>query len=134
MKKKKQKNKYTIYKIARIAAALAFILLSGWQIYSRYKNADNLEIVQTKNTEKLDARFLYIHDGDTAAFLVDGQEVLCRFLAVDCPELGEEGYEQANSYTKSVLSKAYKIQLEIDPNSEKYDKFERLLAWVSVDE
>lgn len=133
MKKKKKKRKYTNYRIAQIVAALAFIAISLWQIGYRYINRNKTDIIQAENTEKLDARFLYIHDGDTAVFSIDGKEVICRFLAIDCPEIDQEGYEKANEYTKRKLSNARKIQLEIDPHSQRYDKFERLLAWVWVD-
>ncbi|MBO4358951.1 MAG: thermonuclease family protein [Erysipelotrichaceae bacterium] len=131
---KKRNRKYTDYRIAQIVAALAFVAISLGQVAYRYYNRNKIEIVQAQNTEKLNARFLYIHDGDTAVFSVDGQEVICRFLAVDCPEIDQEGYEAANSFTKKKLSSAYKIVLEIDPHSERYDKFDRLLAWVWVDD
>ena len=75
-----------------------------------------------------------MHDGDTAVFFLDdGEQVICRFLAIDTPEVGEEGYDEAKHYTDNALEKASKIVLELDPNSERYDKFDRLLAWVWVD-
>ena len=54
-------------------------------------------------------------------------------MAVDTPEIGEEGYEEAKRFTDTTLEKASKIIIELDPNSERYDKFDRLLAWVWVD-
>ena len=130
----KKKKKYSNYRKAQIVAAIVFILISIWQINERYIKKPNYNIVQSKISEKYEAKFLYIHDGDTAVFLIDGKEVICRFLAVDCPEIEQEGYLQANNYTKNALASARKIIIELDPNSEKYDKFDRLLAWVWVDD
>ena len=85
-------------------------------------------------TEKYTTLYQYIHDGDTAVFFLEnGEKVICRFLAVDTPEIEEEGYEEAKRYTDRILSNARQIIIELDPFSEKYDKYDRLLAWVWVD-
>ena len=130
----KRQRRYTNYRIAQIVAAVAFVLLSLGQIAYRYYKKDDLLIVQSEKSEKHNAVFMFIHDGDTAEFVMDGQTMVVRLLAVDCPEFGEEGYEEACNYTKNRLSNARKITIEIDPYSEKYDKYERLLAWVWVDD
>ena len=132
MAKKKKKfriKRKTKRMIAIIIAALIIAgVLRGVIFKPEYK------ISPAPFTEKYNAVYQYIHDGDTAVFYIDtGEKVICRFLAVDTPEIGEEGYDEAKHFSDVTLEKASKIVLELDPVSEKYDKFERLLAWVWVD-
>ena len=88
----------------------------------------------TSYTEKYKVKYLYNMDGDTAVFLNENkEEITCRFIGVDAPEYGQEGYIQASKYTDMLLSSAIDITLELEPRSDKYDKFDRLLAWVWVD-
>ena len=60
-------------------------------------------------------------------------------LAIDTPETnhptkGKEPYgEEASNYTCYKLMKAKRIKLEYDDNSDKFDKYDRHLAWVFVD-
>ncbi len=78
-------------------------------------------------------------DGDTAAFIVGGKSYHVRMLAIDTPEVDENLRQldpwgkAASSYTKKVLSNASAIVLELDPDSDVFDKYGRLLAWVWVD-
>jgi micrococcal nuclease len=78
-------------------------------------------------------------DGDTAKFVTpDGIETV-RFLAIDTPETvhptkGVEPFgKEASAFTCNELNMASSITLEMDMNSDKYDKYKRLLAWVFVD-
>lgn len=78
-------------------------------------------------------------DGDTATFKTKDGSYKTRFLAVDTPETKhptkkEQPFgKEASNYTCNALKKAKKIELEYDENSDKYDKYDRLLAWVFVD-
>jgi micrococcal nuclease len=78
-------------------------------------------------------------DGDTAKFILDGKVISVRFLAIDTPEsvhpaIEEEEYgREASIYTCDELTNAHIITLEFDNNSDQYDKYNRLLAWVFVD-
>lgn len=60
-------------------------------------------------------------------------------LAIDTPESVhpskpvEYYVKEASEYTCNKVSNAKKIELEYDPNSDKLDKYNRLLAWVFVD-
>jgi endonuclease YncB( thermonuclease family) len=75
-------------------------------------------------------------DGDTAVFTVNGKAQTTRFLFIDTPEYTKtkERYgKEATEYTCSRLKKAKKITLELD-GKDKYDKYNRMLAWVWVDE
>lgn len=78
-------------------------------------------------------------DGDTFKVLLDDKEYTVRMLAIDTPESvhpskGVEYYgKEASDFTCDKVTKAKTIELEYDDNSDKLDKYERLLAWVFVD-
>ena len=129
-KKKKKLRKSQKYTIIFFAFMLAIFLIQ--QINIRYNQSP---ITMHPETEKYEVVFRYIHDGDTAVFMDKNtkEDIICRFLAVDSPEIDEEGYEEAKEYTKNCLSNARNIVLELDPYSDKYDKYQRLLAWVWID-
>lgn len=78
-------------------------------------------------------------DGDTATFKVGGLILSSRFLAIDTPEtshptIGKEPWgETAKKYTCDRLTDAEQIILELDPESDMFDHYDRLLAWIWVD-
>lgn len=78
-------------------------------------------------------------DGDTAKFIVNGKEKTVRFLAINTPEVAsnlkeEEPFgNEASKFTCNNLKNAHKITLEYDANSDKEDKYGRILAFVFVD-
>ncbi len=84
-------------------------------------------------------KFHSLSDGDTATFVVGGLPIAVRFLAVDTPEINSSttGLEPwamaAKEFTKQKLKEADTIILELDPGSDIFDKYDRLLAWVWVD-
>lgn len=79
-------------------------------------------------------------DGDTIKVLLEGKEYTVRMLAIDTPESvhptkGEEYYgKEASDYTCNKVKNAKKLELEYDENSSKFDKYDRLLAWVITDD
>ena len=78
-------------------------------------------------------------DGDTAIFKTGGKTYKTRFLAIDTPEVDpdlrdvEPWGSTASAFTKDKLRNAGQIVLELDPDSDTFDKYDRLLAWVWVD-
>ena len=129
---KKKRSLFNRKNAKYITYVITFLII-GFALYALIRKPE-YTISPAAYTKKYNAVYQYIHDGDTAVFTIeDGKEVICRFLAVDTPEIGEEGYEEAKHFTDQRLEKASRIILEIDPNSEEYDKFDRLLAWVWVD-
>ena len=75
-------------------------------------------------------------DGDTAWFYYNNEVSKFRFLAIDTPESINkiEAYgKEASNYTCDRLTKAKKIEVEFDPNSNQKDKYDRYLAWIFVD-
>lgn len=79
-------------------------------------------------------------DGDTAKFIIGNTERTVRFLAINTPEVAsslknEEPFgKEASEFTCNTLKKAKKIVLEYDQNSDKEDKYGRVLAFVFVDD
>lgn len=78
-------------------------------------------------------------DGDTIKVLVDKKEYTIRMLAIDTPESvhptkGVEYYgKEASNYTCNLVKNAKKLEIEYDDDSDKIDKYDRLLVWVFVD-
>lgn len=119
-------------KLCKSSMPIAFVILGifGYFASSGYSTAPaSSEIVQLSKCT----------DGDTAHFLIDGEDKTARFLAIDTPETkhptkGVEPYgNEASEYTCSTLQNAKEITLEYDPNSEPSDKYKRELVWVFVD-
>ena len=93
--------------------------------------------IRVPNTKEK-VKFSKCSDGDTAWFIINGEEKKVRFLAIDTPETGgEKGVEkygkEASNYTCNALKNAKEIYLEYDGASDKEDKYGRILAFVYVD-
>ena len=76
-------------------------------------------------------------DGDTASFNINGNIQKVRFLSINAPEYTSkiEFYgKESSEYVCDKLTKASKIELEYDPKSDKVDKYDRVLAWIYVDD
>ena len=79
-------------------------------------------------------------DGDTFHVTIDNEKQTIRMIAIDTPETvhpqkGEEPYgKQASEYTCNKVKNAKKIEIEYDENSDKTDKYGRIIAWVFVDD
>ena len=83
---------------------------------------------QQTNFEKEEALVLRVVDGDTVE-LFGGEKV--RLIGIDSTERGEECFEEAKQKLK-VLVEGKTVLLEKD--IEERDKYERLLAYIYVDE
>lgn len=90
---------------------------------------DGYEIVEFKG----------LSDGDTATFVVNKLPTATRFLAIDTPEMnsstdGQQPWAaEAKQYTLNALKNAKTIILEMDEESDIFDNYSRLLAWIWVD-
>lgn len=79
-------------------------------------------------------------DGDTIKVIREKKEITVRMLAIDTPESvhpnkSEEYYgKESSEYTCNMIKNAKKIELEYDSKSDKTDKYNRVLAWVFVDD
>ena len=85
--------------------------------------------------EKEKVTYYKCSDGDTARFLINGIDTKVRFLAIDTPEIdkNEPFSNEAKEYACNALKNAKEIYLEYDSNSDKEDKYGRVLAFVHVD-
>ena len=103
------------------------------------KDVEKTQIQKTLSTEIVDREEVKLHkcvDGDTAWFILNGKEIKSRFLAINTPESTNkiEPYgKEVSKYVCDKLTKAKKIELEYDENSDKFDKYDRYLAWIIVD-
>ena len=87
--------------------------------------------------ERFEVTFDKAIDGDTAWFMIDGKSTKVRFLYIDTPESTsyKEPYGlEASAFVTAQLHQAEKIELEINVDGEQYDRYDRLLAWVFVDD
>ena len=79
-------------------------------------------------------------DGDTFKITLNDEVKSVRMLAIDTlesvhPTKKVEAYGiESSKYTCELLTNASKIELEYDNNSDKTDKYGRILAWVFVDD
>lgn len=92
--------------------------------------------IKAANNERIEVTLNKCVDGDTAWFNVNNETVKARFLAIDTPESTttiEEYGKEAGNYTCNELTNASKIEIEYDDNSNKIDKYDRILVWVFVD-
>ena len=128
-----KKRKYTYYRLRyALAVIAATIILTG--VLRKVLFKPETPIKPYDYTRKYLAFYQYNYDGDTAVFYVEELGKLeVRFIGVDSPEKEEEGYDEAREYTNRVLGDAMKIILEMEPRGDQYDRYDRLLAWVWVD-
>ena len=124
-----------------------FLAISILLFTSCDKNSVNnsLEINIDKNTQVTEIKLYGLYtvsqvvDGDTITVDIDGKNEKVRLIGVDTPEsvaFGKNAYKNckegkiATQFTKSQLQ-GKKIYLEYD--IEKYDKYNRTLAYVYID-
>lgn len=106
--------------------AFIFILIFFFTLSVNANVKENVELVRCV-------------DGDTAIFKINEINKKVRFLGIDTPEsvkpdFDAEAYgKTASDYTCERLTNAKEIVLEFDDNSDKTDKYDRVLAWVLID-
>lgn len=86
------------------------------------------------NDGKTSVELIRCIDGDSSVLLINGEEVECRFLAIDAPELATDIGQDVQKYTEELLKNAKHLYIELDPKSDEYDKFDRYLCWLWVDD
>ena len=87
---------------------------------------------------KEEVKFSGCIDGDTIKVIINDEIKKVRLLAIDTPEsVSTQEYEyygkESSEYTCNLITNAKLIELEYDSNSDKTDKYDRVLAWVFVD-
>ena len=95
--------------------------------------------VVREDIEQTGCELLKVVDGDTLTVLYEGEKVNVRLIGVDAPESvhpeesqNSELGELASAYLTELLKDTAYVYLEFD--QEKYDSYERLLAYVYLAE
>ena len=107
-----------------IVIGLLLILIIGLNFYSN---------------QRIKIKLINCIDGDTAWFIINDKKEKVRFLGIDTPEsvhpngIIEDYGKEASDYTCNTLKKAKHIYIEYDLNSDRYDKYNRVLGWIFVD-
>lgn len=119
---RKFRNKYSRY--IAIVSILVFVLIKIFQqdFFGQDTQNDFNEV-----------SLVSCIDGDTATLNVSGSTQKVRFIAVDTPEITSNDYyaKEAKNYVCDRLNQG-PIFLEFDPNSDQYDDYGRMIAWVYV--
>jgi len=80
--------------------------------------------------QRIQARCVYVVDGDTIAVEVGGLRSTVRLIGMDTPERGEPGYKEAKAFTsRAVLERDVVLEMDVQP----VDRYGRNLAYVWVD-
>jgi Micrococcal nuclease (thermonuclease) homologs len=109
---------------------VSFLLL-GCLLLISYKIVND-----TNNSSKIEVQLSKCIDGDTARFLVNGEERAVRLLYIDTPEISNGGElygDVAAKFTCDKLENAKELLIEYNPDGDQVDKYNRLLAWIFVD-
>lgn len=125
-KKMKRNTNNNLYRIG----VIVLLLITGIvQLYREMNDKDSAvadHLVQ--------ATLVGCIDGDTATLNVEGTQHKVRFISIDTPEVDRNDYyaKEAKEYTCNRL-KSGTISLEFDENSDRFDDYNRMIAWVYVD-
>lgn len=95
-----------------------------------------ITLMPIRANTKEDVQLSKCVDGDTTHFIVQGEHVKVRYLAMNAPEYTKEKEpygKEASSYVCDILTNANRIELEYDDGSDMLDKYGRTLAWVYAD-
>lgn len=129
MAKKIKLTKTQKRKLSKSWIGIVIILaIAGYNLFQQYK--------PIPSGERFEVTLQRVVDGDTAWFDVNGESTKVRFLYIDTPESTKEIQpygKEASNYTKEQLTNATKIELELNVDGDRTDKYDRLLAWVFID-
>lgn len=124
----------------KILTLLMGLTLSGCSIFSAPEFTSK-SILLSQNAITQQATLSRCVDGDTAHFIINGKIQKVRFLSIDAPEVDHENeilsepYALiAADYTCQTLMSAITILIESDPYEDPTDQYDRVLAWIWVDE
>ena len=101
-------------------------------MFDRYNNKE-FHLFQNNNVNPdgiKDDKYKVIHvvDGDTADIVVDGFKIRLRFLDINTPERGKDGYKEAKERLKELILGKY-VTLEYHGNG----RYNRALVYVYLD-
>ncbi len=80
--------------------------------------------------ERIEARVIAVHDGDTVTIVMNGREQRCRLIGIDAPETGQEPWGfRAKEHLRSLLREQH-WQVSVEPGLEMIDRYDRLLVYL----
>ncbi len=81
-----------------------------------------------------EARIVKVNDGDTVVLRMEGKNYHTRLIGIDAPEMGQKPWgEKAKQHLRELIKDSgWRVRVETDIT--KYDKYDRLLAYLWVDE
>ena len=94
--------------------------------------------ISSTNENRVGVTFVRHVDGDTSRFSLDGKDFTVRYLCIDTEETVHPNQDAtpmgktASEYVENRLKEAGKIEIEYDGT--RTDKYDRVLAWVWVDD
>jgi micrococcal nuclease len=81
--------------------------------------------------EKLpEARVIAVNDGDTVTIMMNNREYRVRLIGMDAPEMGQEPWGKRAQDHLRMLLKDVRWRVSVETDVEKYDKYDRLLAYL----
>ncbi len=80
--------------------------------------------------ERIEARVIAVHDGDTVTIVMHEREQRCRLIGIDAPETGQEPWGlRAKEHLRSLLKEQH-WQVFVETGLEMIDKYDRLLVYL----
>jgi len=101
--------------------------------------SDSAEPTPTAEADVATVTVDHVIDGDTIRATVDGRDERIRLLGIDTPEIGHDGdpdekcAQEAKRFLTGWIDGAT-VTVTTDPNSPDRDPYDRLLAYVDIDD
>ena len=81
-----------------------------------------------------EARIVDVNDGDTVVISMEGKTYRTRLIGIDAPEMGQEPWgRKAKKHLRELL-KGSGGMVHVETDITKYDKYDRLLAYLWLDD
>jgi len=81
-----------------------------------------------------EARIVKVNDGDTVVIVMQGKKYRTRLIGIDAPEMGQEPWgRKAKKHLRELMKGSGGI-VRVEMDLTKYDKYDRLLAYLWLDD
>ncbi len=81
-----------------------------------------------------EARIVDVNDGDTVVISMEGKTYRTRLIGIDAPEMGQKPWgRKAKKHLRDII-KASGGMVRVEMDITKYDKYDRLLAYLWLDD
>lgn len=81
-----------------------------------------------------EAMVMEVNDGDTVVITMEGRTYRTRLIGIDAPEMGQEPWGRKAKMHLRELLKGSGGMVRLETDITKYDKYDRLLAYLWLDE